>query len=317
VTTSTHADLGGFVHPALFYRSRREYLDCLVPFIVQGLARAYPMLVALPEPNLAAVRAALGETADGLTMVDMTRVGRNPGRILGGVLSSFVDKHPGRPVRIIGEPIWSSRSELEYPACVQHEALINKAFAGRDDVTVLCPYDESQLEPAVLADARMTHPLLWQAGSKGHSCRYAPDAVLARYNEPLSSSPTAVGYAVRAAADLAGLRVFTAAYAKWFGLPPGRIADLQLIATELATSSLARGDTKCRIALWHHDGRLVCEARDDGYLDDRLAGRRPYYRQSSWGRGLFLGNAVAGLVRTDTTPEATTVRAYLASDAAA
>ena len=64
---------------------------------------------------------------------------------------------------MIGEPVWPSRSEVEYPACVQHEALINRAFTGRD-ITVVCPYDVAQLDPDVIADARRTHPVLWQDG---------------------------------------------------------------------------------------------------------------------------------------------------------
>lgn len=50
---------------------------------------------------------------------------------------------------MINEPTWASRSDVEYPACVQHEALINNAFTGRD-LAVLCPHDESRLDPAGL-----------------------------------------------------------------------------------------------------------------------------------------------------------------------
>jgi hypothetical protein len=135
-----------------------------VPFITEGLAAGYPMLVAVPGPNLTALRDALGQAATGVTLADMTKAGRNPGRILGGVLSSFADKHKGRPVRMIGEPIWPTRSAIEYPACVQHEALISNAFTGHP-VTVLCPYDEAHLDPDVIADARITHPELWRVGS--------------------------------------------------------------------------------------------------------------------------------------------------------
>ncbi|HEX9499900.1 MAG TPA: MEDS domain-containing protein, partial [Mycobacterium sp.] len=52
---------------------------------------------------------------------------------------------------------------MEYPACVQHEALINMAFEGRG-LTILCPYDTAHLGPRALVDARMTHPVLWPAG---------------------------------------------------------------------------------------------------------------------------------------------------------
>jgi anti-sigma regulatory factor (Ser/Thr protein kinase) len=302
---------GGFAHPALFYRTQQEYLDCLLPFIFDALEADNPVLVAVPGPNLAALCDGLGGSAAHVVMIDMTEAGRNPGRILGEVLSSFVEKHRGEPVRMIGEPIWPSRSEIEYPACVQHEALINHAFTGRD-VAVVCPYDVARLAPDVVADARCTHPVLWQPGApEQQSPAYAPDAAWERYNHPLSTHDAAVRYTVRKLADLSGARSFAAGYGRWFALPAGRIADLQLIANELATSSLMHTGGPCRLALWHQDGHLVCEARDRGYLDDLLAGRRPYDSDTGRGRGLYVVNAVADLVRIHSTPDETTVQAYL------
>jgi MEDS: MEthanogen/methylotroph, DcmR Sensory domain/Histidine kinase-like ATPase domain len=302
---------GSFVHPAFLYRTEQDYLDCLLPFISDAVVADQPVLVAVPGPNLAVLAQGLGQLAAKVVMADMTEVGRNPSRILGEVLSRFVEKHPAEPVRIIGEPIWPSRSDVEYPACVQHEALINRAFTGRD-VTVLCPYDVSQLDPEVIADARRTHPVLWQNGILDHdNAAYAPEAVLARYNRPLLSDPTAVRYTARKLGDLAGARAFAGAYAQWFGVCPDQTADLQLIASELTTASLTRVGGTCRLALWRQDGHVVCEARDDGCLDDPLAGRRPYDSDSDRGRGLYVVNAVADLVRTYTTADETTIQAYL------
>ena len=309
--TTTKADLGAFVHPALFYSTQQEYLDCLVPFITEGLAAGYPMLVAVPGPNLTALRDALGQAATGVTLADMTKAGRNPGRILGGVLSNFADKHQGQPVRMIGEPIWPTRSAVEYPACVQHEALINNAFTGRN-VTVLCPYDEAHLDPDVIADARVTHPELWRVGSpKQDSNAFGPEGVWARYNQPLHRSPTAVPYTVRQLADVSGARDFAASFGQWFGLSQDGTANLRLITNELATAGLANAGGKCRLAFWHQDGHLVVEARDSGYLDDPLDGRRPYERDTTRGRGLFVVNAVSDLVRIHTAPGETTIHAYL------
>jgi anti-sigma regulatory factor (Ser/Thr protein kinase) len=304
----TYAESG---HAALLYRTQQEYLDCLVPFVSDGVAGDQAVLVAVPGPNLTVLADGLGQLTDNVVMTDMTEVGRNPGRILGEVLSTFVDKHRDKPVRVIGEPIWPGRSELEYPACVQHEALINQAFTGRD-VTVVCPYDVSQLDPEVIADARRTHPVLWQNGILDHdNAAYAPEAMLARYNRPLLSDPTAVRYTARKLGDLAGARAFAGAYGQWFGLSPDQTADLQLIASELTTASLTHVGGTCRLALWRQDGHVVCEARDDGCLDDPLAGRRPYGSDSDRGRGLYVVNAVADLVRTHTTADETTTQAYL------
>jgi anti-sigma regulatory factor (Ser/Thr protein kinase) len=314
--TAAHINLGDFLHPALFYQSQQEYLDGLLPFITDGLEAGQPVLVAVPGPNLALLRDALGPAAADITLADMTDAGRNPGRILGGVLSAFADKHAPRSVRMIGEPIWPGRSEVEYPACVQHEALINNAFAGRD-LAVLCPYDVIRLEPAVIADARITHPVLWQAGMpEQDSVAFAPTAVWERYNRPLASGSTAVTYTVNQLADLGGVRQFSAVYGQWFKLPSHITTDLRLIANELATSSLQRNGAPCRLALWQHDGHLICEARDNGHLDDPLAGRRPYSSDTVRGRGLFVVNGLADLVRIYTTAGQTTIHAYLKLDPA-
>jgi anti-sigma regulatory factor (Ser/Thr protein kinase) len=302
---------GSFVHPAFLYRTQQDYLDYLLAFISDALEADQAVLVAVPEPNLAALADGLGQSNAHVVMTDMAEVGRNPGRILGEVLSRFVDTHRDEPVRMIGEPVWPGRSELEYPACVQHEALLNRAFTGRD-VTVLCPYDVSQLAPEVIADARRTHPVLWQNGVfEHHNAAYAPEAMLARFNLPLSSDSTAVRYTARKIGDLGGARAFAGAYADWFGLSADQTADLQLIASELATASLTHVGGTCRLALWRHDGQVVCEARDDGCLDDPLAGRRTYDSDSERGRGLYVVNAVADLVRTHTTADETTIQAYL------
>ena len=300
-----------FVHRAFLYRTQQEYRDYLLAFISDAVQADQAVLVAVPVRNLAVLAEGLDGLAANVVMADMTEVGRNPSRILGEVLSTFVEKHPAEPVRIIGEPIWPSRSDVEYPACVQHEALINRAFTGRD-VRVVCPYDVSQLDPEVIADARRTHPALWQNGSLDHdNAAYAPEAMLARYNRPLLSDPTAVRYTARKLGDLAGARAFAGAYAQWFGLSPDQTADLQLITSELTTASLTHMGGTCRLALWRQDDHVVCEARDDGCLDDPLAGRRPYGSDSERGRGLYVVNAVADLVRTHTTADETTIQAYL------
>jgi anti-sigma regulatory factor (Ser/Thr protein kinase) len=298
-------------HAAFFYRTQREYLDCLLPYISEAVKTDHAVLVAVPAPNLAVLNEGLGRLAERVVMTDMIEVGRNPSRILGELLGSFADKRADQPVRIVGEPMWPSRSEVEYPACVQHEVLINRAFIGRD-VTVVCPYHVTQLGPEVIADAQRTHPVLWQNGAfEHHNASYAPEVMLARYNQPLSSDPTAVRYTARKLSCLAGVRAFAGAYARWFGMSADQTADLQLIASELATASLLRASGTCRLALWRHDGHVVCEAREDGSLDDPLAGRRPYGSDSDRGRGLFVVNAVADLVRTHTTADETTIHAYL------
>ncbi|WP_308291364.1 anti-sigma factor RsbA family regulatory protein [Amycolatopsis magusensis] len=208
----------------------------------------------------------------------------------------------------MGEPIWPGRSATEYPACAQHEALINAAFTGRD-VTIVCPYDVAGLEASVLADARQTHPLLWEGEQRYPSADYAPDDVVARYNEPFQHTGDAEVHLVATAADLSPARRRIADRARTLGLPAARIPDLELIATELAANSLQHAGAPCELRLWRENGEVVCEARDTGQLTDPLAGRRP--AEGFSGRGLLLINDLADLVRTHTSAQGTTIRAYL------
>ncbi|WP_343710372.1 sensor histidine kinase [Mycobacterium sp.] len=297
-------------HTALLYYSERECLDTLVRFVADGLDRAEPVLVAIPGVKLASLRAALGDVAGDVTMTDITDTGRNPGRVLAAQLA-FVARHRHRHVRMIGELVWPGRTDVEYPACLQHEALVNVALAGLD-VTGLCLFDGSAFDEDVLADVRRTHPLVWQGGSAAVSGDYSVDAALEQCNQPLSTDPVAVTCTVGEAPDLAGARSSATRYGRLLGMSADRIAELALIVTELATNSLDHADGTCRLAFWHHAGHLVCEARDRGHFADPLAGRRPPTPGGPY--GLFVVNALADLVRIHTSAAGTTVHAYLRLD---
>jgi anti-sigma regulatory factor (Ser/Thr protein kinase) len=297
-----------FVHPALLYRGLEDYLSGTLPFIRAGLDSKEPVAVAVPGPNLAVLRSELGDDADRVRLLDMARVGRNPGRIIPGVLRSFADTHPEGRVRIIGEPIWPGRTEVEYPACVQHEALINLAFGGRA-VTILCPYDAERLPAQVLADAEATHPVLETGGRRWASTVYAPQRIIDAHNSPLPRPP-GVPWSGFASQTLIEPRRAAVAEALRAGLPADRIADLELAVSELATNSVVHGGGCGEFAVWCEDGRLVLEVRDRGRLADSLAGRLPAAPASPGGRGLLIVNLVADLVRVHCGVEGTAIRAW-------
>ncbi|MFK4547654.1 anti-sigma regulatory factor (Ser/Thr protein kinase) [Streptomyces tendae] len=300
-----------FTHPALFYRSEAEYTDRTVAFVREGLTAGEPVAVAVPGLHLELVRAGLGTDARDVTFLDMTEAGRNPGRIIPGVLRAFADAHaPARVrVRIVGEPVWAGRSAAEYPACAQHEALINAAFAGRP-ATILCPYDETRLAADVLADALITHPTVISAGRERVSEAYDWRAVVARYNEPLGPAPGADVLAF-GPGELPEARRFAVDRAASLGLTGRRLQDTELAVAELTTNSVVHGGGNGTVAVWSEAGQVVCEVRDAGRLTDPLAGRRPPEHGQIGGRGLLLVHYVADLVRVHTADEGTAVRFYL------
>ncbi|MFD3838251.1 anti-sigma factor RsbA family regulatory protein [Streptomyces sp. NPDC058642] len=306
-TVTTHE---AFVHPALFYRTEQEYTQQTVAFLREGLTNGEPMAVAVPGPNLDLIKAGLGGDAEGILFLDMTEAGRNPGRIIPKVLRGFADAHPTGRVRIIGEPIWAGRSAVEYPACAQHEALINAAFEGRA-VTILCPYDEVRLDPEVIADAKVTHPTLISGdGRESVSDAYDWQAVVARYNQALAPSPDAEAFSY-GGEDLPAVRQFALDQAMGLGLAGERLMDVELAVAELTTNSVVHGGGRGTLAIWAEQGQLVCEVRDAGRMTDPLAGRRPPERDQLGGRGLMLVHYVADLVRVHADDDGTTVRFYL------
>lgn len=308
MTITAYADHSSYDHTALLYYSEREYVDSLVRFIAEGLDMSEPVFVAVPGSKLSSLRGALGNAAGDVTMMDITEVGRNPGRILAAELA-FVDEQRNARARMVAEPVWAGRTAAECLACLQHEALANIAFVGTE-VTGLCPYDASRLDESVLDDVRVTHPQIREHGQQRRSPDYALHVALEQCNQPLTTHPVAVTYTVYGPADLAGARRSATRYARLLGMPADRIADLQLITTELATNSIDHGGGVCRLAFWHDAGHLVCEARDIGFLADPLVGRRPP-TEGCGPCGLFVVNAIADLVRTHTTPSGTTIHAYL------
>lgn len=306
------ATVDHFVHPALLYRDDQEYVAGTVPYIREGLAAGEPVAVAVPGRNLALIRDALGPDAERVLLRDMAVAGRNPGRIIPTVLLAFAQAHPGRRVRLIGEPIWAGRSTTEYPACAQHEALINAAFTGRP-ATILCPYNTDLLDPLWIEDAHRTHPVMIDATGRFDSVHYGdPVAVAASFNQPLPDPPAAAATIMVDFYGLGAVRRFAAEHGRRAGFAPARVEDLTLAVNELVTNTVRYGGGSGRLAVWTDEDRLVCQLTDRGHLSDPLAGRLPVAPDApTGGRGLLLVHRLCDFVRIHTTPAGTTIRLHL------
>ncbi|MFB4276961.1 MULTISPECIES: anti-sigma factor RsbA family regulatory protein [unclassified Nonomuraea] len=297
-----------FVHPALFYRGDREYVAATTAFIRAGLAAGEPVAVAVPGANLALIAAALGRAAGDVLLLDMTEAGRNPGRIIPGVLRAFADRHPDHHVRIIGEPIWPGRTATEYPACAQHEALINLSFTGRR-VTILCPYDAVNLTAEVIGEAARTHPVLRDVSGEWASADYAPELVVDGHNRPLDEPEKSVSLRFDHT-NLSAVRILAAQEAAVMGFDGDRLDDIRLAVAELGANSLDHGGGSGLLRVWAEGSRLVCEISDSGHITDPLVGRRPVDPRDAGSRGLLIVNLLSDLVRIHTRAGTTSIRVY-------
>jgi hypothetical protein len=291
-----------FAHEALFYRDEDDFLAGTTRFVADGVNAGEPVLVAVPEASIALLRERLGDLADQVHFIDMTEAGRNPGRIIPGVLMAFSASAPQRPVRMVGEPVWPGRTELEYPACVQHEALINTAFEGRKG-TLLCPYDASSLPDHVLKDAQRTHPVVIDGTKRVASEWYTdPAGLVDLYNVPLPPPPSSAEQYNFSVGTLAHMRKVVTVYASW--LRREQIEDLVLAVNELATNSILHASGRGVLRMWREGDTVVCEVSDSG------SGFPPAFTGLS-GFGIVMVNLLCDLVRTHTSHSGTTVRVYL------
>jgi anti-sigma regulatory factor (Ser/Thr protein kinase) len=304
--------LGTLEHDALFYANDDEYVAGVLGFVREGLQRDEPVLVSVPGWNLELLREALTpQEMPRVRLRDMTVAGRNPGRIIGAVLTAFVREHPGRRVRVVGEPIWPGRTDEEYPACAEHEALINVAL-GESPAYIQCPYDTANLPSSVLTDATRTHPTLATPGERWSSPSYTdPGAVAASFDTPLSPAPGDAEFAVIGPDTGArSARVVVHDAGRMHGMDDDRLAEVRQVAQELAVNTLTHSPNgRGILEVWTADDHLVLQVQDGGRITDPLVGRRAP-EPPHVGHGLFVVHQLADLVRIHRDTSGTIVRTY-------
>lgn len=298
-------------HDAYFYDDGDRYVADVLHFVRDGIARDEPVLVAVPDTHLEHLRAGLSPTeVDRVRLYDMAVAGRNPGQILGSLFGAFVRAHDDGCVRIVSEVLWPERTDQEYPACVEHEALVNVALADTP-AHVLCPYDVVRLPPFVISDATRTHPTLIRAGERCASPAYAdPGATAVSVDRPLSPAPDdAEIVVVNAITGPRTVRRVAYQFGERTGLAADRIEDLTITVHELAVNTILHGGGAGLMSIWAAEHHVVVQIDDGGHIADPLVGRRPP-APSEVGHGLAVVHQVADLVRVHRTGEGTTVRAW-------
>jgi anti-sigma regulatory factor (Ser/Thr protein kinase) len=301
------------LHQVAFYGDADEFLEASVSYLREGLEAGEPILVGLGPGRTHLLRGALGAEAEEIAFADIEVFGRNPARLL-PAWQDFVDRHPpGRPLRALGEPIWPGRSAAAVDECERHEALFNFGLAPEPQpaLSALCLYDRAALEDDTLEEALLTHPLLYETGGAtlpNPECDH-------REPEPFAGSlPPPPLDARRIEFDretLNGLRAAAGIEAGEAGLPEERAADFVLAASELAANSVTHGGGGGTATIWREPGALVVEVRDEGTIENPLAGRVRPIPQRERGRGLWVANQLGDLLQIRSGPAGTRARLWM------
>lgn len=300
---------GLLIHYAIAYTNGDDYLGGVLPFLRDGLSAGEPALVFAPDSNLRLLRARLDPPVGPMTFLDAADVARNPARIISAA-RHFADAHPGRRIRVVGEPIWPGRSNAEIQEAIRHEACVNALFA---DVaaTVLCPYDGAGLDAAVLSDADRTHPHLEAGGEYRSNPRYVDPTVTLARSDPLPAAPGHAEGFVFHHGNLAALRRLVRSRADRVGLGGTQRQDLLLAVSEAAANTLIHTGEPGTVRVWRHAEALVCEISDHGHITDPLVGRLAPTADVGRGRGLWMVNQLCDLVELRSGVAGTTVRMHI------
>jgi transcriptional regulator with XRE-family HTH domain len=161
-------------HRALLYDSEVAFLDGVSPFIAEAIAGSQPVLIVTTVANVGLVRAQLGSQAGQLEFADRSSLYDTPAGALSGYREFLEAKIEtgAQWVRILGEPLWTARTDTEVRLWARYESLLNLVFS-RAPVSLLCPYDQRAVDPQILQHALATHPLTQERGELAPNSDYA------------------------------------------------------------------------------------------------------------------------------------------------
>lgn len=307
--TSSH-----FVHRLLLYAVAEEFLATTVPFLRCGLAQGDALLAVSTETNLRLLAAALGGDAECVDFADSADWYRYPARAL-AAYGDYVDEHPGRRVRIVGEPVWHGRTEAQIGEWARFESMCNAVFAG-SPVIFVCPYDARRLGPGVLANALRTHPEQAVDAVGIPNRNYTePAELVAEHNqrdlpEPPASA-TVVGFGRH---DLAELRHLVADHAARAGMATQRLAELVFLVNEVADNAIEHGGGWGTLRMWGAGQHLVCEIASPAVWSGGPFASYPFAANYALrGVGMWISWQVCDRVEFRTGHPGTTMRMHVAA----
>jgi anti-sigma regulatory factor (Ser/Thr protein kinase) len=237
----------------------------------------------------------------------MGELGRNPARLIPAI-RAFTDRYQGRRVRYVGEPAWAARSAAELVEVAKYEALLNQALADVE-ISVLCPYNTTDLPAAVVADACRTHPVLCDGRTERRSADYRGPAVWPdSLSMPLLAPPDA--QVLRYAGNLRRVRDFVTAVTGRAWLSQDRCRDLVMAASEVAANTVRHTSRGGVVRLWATEAEVLCQLEDSGHITDPLAG---HWRPNGLvgGQGLWLVNQICDLAEIRSSELGTTIRLHM------
>jgi anti-sigma regulatory factor (Ser/Thr protein kinase) len=302
----------GFCHQAVLYRGQEELLRVVERFLLDGSDAGDALAVLMNGRGLDSLRRRFGSLLQQVRLSEFDELGGNPAFVIPfwrGFGQSLAARQRGRGV---SEPISVAPGSPVSSECKLHESLVNLAFTEGPPLWLLCPYDSSLLDHETLDYVYRCHPFVSIGdGACTPNDRFVPPDLGSSLTGDLVPAPVDAKHWVVDVDSIAKARQTLSDLSVEFGLDLSSAMDLALAAHEVIANSVRYGGGRADVAVWQHDGALVCEIRDSGHLDDPLAGRTLPGDRARGGRGLWIANQLCGLVQMRSVPEGTVVRLHM------
>jgi transcriptional regulator with XRE-family HTH domain len=157
-------------HSAFHYDADDQFAMTMGPFLAEGIERSEAVFAVTTLPNIELLREHLGNDARSVEFIDSSSFYGTPVATLEAytVLTEARLERGAPWIRVVGEPTWADRSDVEVGLWTRYESLFNLVFAA-SPMTVVCPYDARSVAPEILRQAHLTHPHVLGDGGISHS----------------------------------------------------------------------------------------------------------------------------------------------------
>jgi transcriptional regulator with XRE-family HTH domain len=169
-------------HQVLIYSDDASFMATVAPFVRAGMTLDEPVLVVTTSRNLALLREDFRSDPAKVTFAEADGIYRTPMHALTHYRRFITEAIQGGAAwaRVVGEPVWSGRTEAELQAWMRYESLVNLALSHLPS-TVICAYDAAALDSEILDHARVAHPCTREGEAVSPSSEYTdPDEFLLR-----------------------------------------------------------------------------------------------------------------------------------------
>jgi anti-sigma regulatory factor (Ser/Thr protein kinase) len=111
--------------------------------------------------------------------------------------------------------------------------------------------------------------------------------------------------------NLSEVRALAEKQARMAGLPDDRVVDFVIAVSEVAGNTVRHAKSPGSIEIWSDSDEIVCEIRDEGVIEDPLAGRQPPPLDGDGGHGLWLVHQVCDRVDLRSDKNGTVIRMHM------